>query len=92
MLKLLAIIGAMLAATTVFAVDMRFVDKSFELKDGSTVYIFKDGKMAMENKLGRTVPMKQGQVMQTKDGQSIIMIGNELARLDYILKTQRGAN
>ena len=92
MLRLLAITAAMLAASPAFAVDMRFVDKSFELKDGSTVYIFKDGKMAMEDKLGRTVPMKQGQVMQTKDGQSIIMIGNELARLDYILKTQRGAN
>ena len=32
-------------------------------------YIFKDGKMGMEDKLGRAVRMKQGQVMEAKDGQ-----------------------
>ena len=36
------------------------------------VYIFKDGKMAMEDKLGRAVRMKKDTVMETKDGQKII--------------------
>ncbi len=46
--------------------------------------------MAMEDKLGRTVAMKPGQVMQTTDGQTLVMIGNEVARLDWIRKTRLG--
>jgi hypothetical protein len=34
-------------------------ERSIELKDGSTVYIFKDGKMGMEDKLGRAMRMKK---------------------------------
>ena len=41
--------------------------------------------MAMEDKLGRTVGMKPGQIMETKDGQKIIMHGNEIMRLENIL-------
>ena len=70
-----------------FAVDASKVEKSIELKDGSTIYQFKDGKMAMESKLGKAVTMKEGHVMETKDGQRIIMIGNEVARLETILRS-----
>lgn len=91
MLKKLAIMASMLAvAGTAFAVDMGNVAQKFDLKDGSTVYVFKDGKMAMEDRLGRTVGMKAGQVMETKDGQKIIMVGNELARLEMIKAEKRG--
>lgn len=91
MLKKLAIMASMLAvAGTAFAVDMDNVAQKFDLKDGSTVYVFKDGKMAMEDRLGRTVGMKAGQVMETKDGQKIIMVGNELARLEMIKAEKRG--
>lgn len=91
MLKKLAIMATLLAAaSTTFAVDMGNVAQKFDLKDGSTVYVFKDGKMAMENRVGRTVGMKAGQVMETKDGQRIIMIGNELARLESVKNTERG--
>ncbi|TSE27067.1 periplasmic Cu(I)/Cu(II)-binding protein CopK [Tepidimonas aquatica] len=91
MLKKLAIMASMLAvAGTAFAVDMDNVAQKFDLKDGSTVYVFKDGKMAMEDRLGRTVGMKAGQVMETKDGQKIIMVGNELARLEMIKVEKRG--
>ncbi|MBK8318440.1 MAG: CopK family periplasmic copper-binding protein [Betaproteobacteria bacterium] len=39
--------------------------RSIELKDGSTVYIFKDGKMGMEDKYGHaTLRMKK----DTRDG------------------------
>lgn len=91
MLKMLTLAAALtLAATGATAAEITNVDKSFVLKDGTTVYVFKDGKMAMEDKLGRTVAMKPGQVMQTTDGQSLVMIGNEVARLDWIRKTRLG--
>lgn len=79
--------GAMVALSA-FAVDMSKVEKAIELKDGSTVYIFKDGKMGMENKLGKTVRMKPGHVMETKDGQRIIMVGDEVARLESLMRSQ----
>ena len=91
LLNKLAITAAILAAASgAFAVELTQVDKSFVLKDGSTVYIFKDGKMAMEDRLGRVVSMNQGQTMQSKDGQSIVMAGNEMARLDGILRSRHG--
>ncbi|WP_136418269.1 periplasmic Cu(I)/Cu(II)-binding protein CopK [Herbaspirillum sp. ST 5-3] len=85
MKKMLIAAAGSLMAVSAFAVDASQVEKSIELKDGSTVYLFKDGKMGMENKMGKAVRMKQGQVMETKDGQKIIMIGDEVARLDTIL-------
>jgi len=92
MLKKLLMVVAMSAVTaTAFAVDAAQVEKSIELKDGSTVYIFKDGKMGMEDKLGRAVRMKKDTVMETKDGQKIIMHGDEVMRLDSLLhKDHRG--
>ena len=87
MLKKLLMVVAMSAVTaTAFAVDAAQVEKSIELKDGSTVYIFKDGKMGMEDKLGRAVRMKKDTVMETKDGQKIIMHDDEVMRLDSLLK------
>lgn len=84
--KMLVIVASSMVALSAFAVDASKVEKSVELKDGSTVYLFKDGKMAMEDKLGRVVRMKEGHVMETKDGQRVIMIGDEVARLDSIFK------
>lgn len=93
MLVKLASAALLLAvANAGFAADESNVDKKFELKDGSTVFVFKDGKMSMENKSGRVVGMKPGHVMETKDGQKIMMVGNELARLDMIKATHRGGN
>ena len=62
-----------------------------ELKDGSTVYIFKDGKMAMEDKYGRATRMKKETVMETKDGRKIIMHGDEVMRLDSLLRHGDGS-
>lgn len=89
MLKKLLMVAAMSAvATAAFAGDAAraAAEKTIELKDGSTVYIFKDGKMAMEDKLGRAVRMKKDVVMETKDGQKIIMHGDEVMRLDSLLR------
>ena len=90
--KSMILVAVLAAAGAAMAVDMGNVAQALPLKDGTTVYIFKDGKMAMEDKLGRTVAMKPGHVMETKDGQRIIMIGNELARLERITAEKRGGN
>ena len=50
------------------------------LKDGSTLLIFKDGKMSMRDSRGRVHSMKEGVTMETKDGQVIVMRGNEIWR------------
>ncbi len=89
MLKKLLMVAAMSAvATAAFAGDAAraAAEKTIELKDGSTLYIFKDGKMAMEDKFGRATRMKQGHVMETKDGQKIMMHGDEVMRLDSLLR------
>lgn len=56
-----------------------------DLNDGSTVYIFKDGKMAMEGKSGHATRMKEGTVMVSKEGQKIAMQGDEVVRLELLL-------
>lgn len=83
--KIMIAAACAMIAVSAQAVDSTKVEKSIELKNGSTVYIFKDGKMAMEDKVGRVVSMKAGQVMEAKDGSKIIMVGNELSRLEPIL-------
>ena len=82
---LLAATCSMLALSA-FAVDASKVDKTIELKDGSNLYVFKDGKMGMETKTGGTARMKSGDVMEAKDGQKYMMVGDEVARLDWLLK------
>lgn len=77
---------AVAAAISLFALSANAADnpkpeKSIMLKDGSTVHIYKDGKMAMEDKHGRPQHMKEGHAMETKDGQKIMMKGNEMWRL-----------
>ena len=57
-----------------------------EMKDGSNLYVFKDGKMAMEDKYGRAVRMKKGAILETKDGQKITIDSDEVARLDGLLR------
>lgn len=89
MLKKIIVIAAMgTVVTAAFAGDAarETAERTIELKDGSTLYIFKDGKMAMEDRLGRATRMKPGHVMETKDGQKIMMHGDEVMRLDSLLR------
>ena len=65
------------------------VAKSVQLTDGSTVHVFGDGKMAMEDHFGRAAYMAPGHAMQTTDGKTITMNGNEVARLDQLLNANR---
>lgn len=82
--KILIVAASSVVALSAFAVDTGNVQKAIPLKDGSTVYIFKDGKMGMEDKVGRATRMKPGQVMETKDGQKLIMIGDEVMRVESL--------
>ena len=86
--KLLMVVAMSAITATAFADDAARAqaEKVIELKDGSTVYLFKGGKMAMEDKSGRAKRMDQDVVMETKDGQKIIMHGDEVSRLDSLLK------
>jgi hypothetical protein len=91
MKEMLMVAALSTAAVSAYAVDASQVQKSIALKDGSTVYIFKDGKMGMEDKVGRATYMAPGHVMETKDGKKIIMNGNEIWRVDELLhKDHRG--
>ena len=77
------------AAASAFAISADPVEKSIPLKDGTTLHVFKDGAMAMEDKFGRAASMRQGEVMETIDGTKIVMHGDELARLDNFLNENR---
>lgn len=80
--KLLIALVTGLFALSAFAAE----EKSYELKDGSTVHVFKDGKMGMEDKMGRSARMKEGHVMETKDGQKLMMKGDEVWRVEGKLR------
>ncbi len=86
--KLLVAAASGMIASSAFALDSIDIAQSIALKDGSTVHVFRDGKMAMENSYGRPVRMDPGTVMETKDGKKITMQGDEVARLDNILAAQ----
>ena len=84
--KSILVLSLVLPALSAFALDSTDVVKSSQLKDGSTVHQFKDGKMAMEDKFGRAVRMQEGTSMETADGQSITMKGDEVAKLSESIR------
>lgn len=86
--RTLLVIALSMISVTAFAGDAARTEakQAIDLKDGSTVYVFNDGKMSMEDKFGRAVRMKENTVMETKDGQRIIMHGDEVMRLDSLLR------
>ena len=84
--KLLLAAATGMFAMSAFAANTGNVQKSYELKDGSTVHVFKDGKMGMEDKMGRAARMKDGHVMETKDGQKLMMKGDEVWRVEGKLR------
>lgn len=83
----LAVVLSTAGATTAFAHDAAHNEAKqiIELKDGSTLYIFKDGKMAMEDRYGRATRMEIGAAMQTKNGQQFKMESDEVARLQNLI-------
>jgi hypothetical protein len=82
------VLSLALPALSAFALDNTDLVKSTQLKDGSTVHQFKDGKMAMESRFGKAVRMQEGSSMETANGQSIIMKGDEVAKLSAYITLQ----
>jgi hypothetical protein len=56
-----------------------------DLKDGSTLYVFKDGRMAKADRLGRPAHLKKGEVLEARDGRQVTTVGNEVARLAWLI-------
>jgi Copper resistance protein K len=83
--KLLLAAATSMFALSAFAVGADDCVQLTQLKDGSTVHVFADGKMGMEDRFGRATSMEPGHVMNAKDGKTIVMKGNEIARLDDVL-------
>lgn len=90
MLKITAVALASTFALSAFAAGGTELQRSVELKDGSTVHIFQDGKMGMEDKFGRPFLMPQGHVMEARDGTRIEMKGNEVSRVEALYQIYRG--
>ena len=74
-------LSLVLPALSVFALDNADIVKSVPLKVGSTMHQFKDGKMSMEDKYGRAVRMKDGMTMETTEGKTVTMSGDEVQKL-----------
>ncbi|MBL8348488.1 MAG: CopK family periplasmic copper-binding protein [Rubrivivax sp.] len=62
--------------------------RSVELKDGGILHVFKDGKMAKENKYGRVEYLGKGEVLEAADGRRVTVVGNETAKLDLLLNDE----
>lgn len=75
------------AAAPAFARDMLppATQQTLNLKDGSTLYVFKDGKMAKEDRFGRATYLKQGDVLELSDGRKVTATSNEVGRLSSLL-------
>lgn len=67
--------------------------RTFALKDGSTVHVFADGKMGMEDRFGRSYSMPHGHAMEAADGSTVLMQGNEAARVaQFLNRNETGGN
>jgi len=60
--------------------------QAIDLQDGGTLYVFKGGKMAYENRYGAAVSVKAGTVLTARDGTRITMVGNEVMQLAGLLR------
>ena len=85
----IAVLASTIALSAI-AADSAFHKSSVELADGSTLHVFRDGKMGMEDRFGRAFLMKEGQVMKARDGTTIEMKGNEAQRVDALNDQYRG--
>ena len=60
----------------------------YDLKDGTTLYVFQDGKMALESRYGFAVPLQKGSVLETRDGQKITAGDDSILRLGDLLERE----
>ncbi len=90
--KLNILILSLAAAAPAFAMDAARSEAKevIALQNGEALYVFKDGQMAKESKFGGVLHLKKGEVVQTADGKSVTTVGNEVARLSYLLLKGHG--
>ena len=84
---LVVTLGAL--TTTAFADESdarRAARQVIALRDGSTAYIFDNGKMAVENKVGEAIVVKPGTMLETSNGDTVAIVGDEIARLSELLR------
>lgn len=75
-------LGALIThAAAAQGVDPKDYQRTIELKNGGTVYIFKGGRMAYEDKLGRPIRVKKGEVLETKNGEKLTVRSDDEGRL-----------
>lgn len=89
-LALAVLLGVAVVPVSAADAARQEAEQTLGLKDGSTLYVFKDGKMAREDKYGRAVRLEAGDVLETVDGKKIKVSGNEVGRLDLLLKRGHG--
>lgn len=75
-----ALVPAMLLAlsATAFGQASQPAATMIELKDGGRVFVQKDGTMVHLDAAGNRVRMRDGQVMEAKDGSKIMMKNNAI--------------
>ena len=79
--KSLVALSLVVSTLSAVAAGNSDIVQSVKLKDGTTMHHYKDGKMSMEDAMGKIVYMKEGVSMETTDGKTISMSGNEVGRL-----------
>jgi hypothetical protein len=86
-LLLLATFAAGVVAAPAIARDALplATQQTLNLKDGATLHVFRDGKMAKEDRFGRVAYLTQGEVLELADGRTLTAVGNEVGRLDILL-------
>jgi hypothetical protein len=74
--------GSLIAyAATALGIEPKDYERSIELKNGGTVYIFKDGRMAYEDRFGHPVRVKTGEMVETKSGEKLTVRSDDEGRL-----------
>lgn len=58
------------------------------LQDGGTLHIYTDGSMAEENEYGRPIIVPPGEMLLEKNGSTIVMNGDAVARLSLEQRQQ----
>ncbi len=83
----IAIAALLLASASAFADDAarQAAAEITPLKDGGTLYLFKDGKMAKEDRFGRAEYLRAGETLLTASDKQVAVTSNEVARLSYLL-------
>ncbi len=91
---LIAVLATAVGGMAVPALAHHAVDQTsvqvINLKDGSTLFVFKDGKMAKADKYNRPVYLKDGEVLEATDGRKVTAAGNEVARLASAFRQDHG--